>query len=87
MDLSHPPGYVQDSRTSFQDRPVDAYNPLQNLSETNGRRPVDGFLGGNPGDAGGGKGWLETASEWTKKAGEKLSDGHDEIWKRINNEK
>lgn len=90
-DLSHPPGYRQNSQASFDDRPADVYSPFQNQS---GSGPAvagsgDGILGTTSGSAGdeGGKGFWGTAGDWARKAGEKMSEGHDEIWRRINNEK
>ncbi|KAL9114321.1 MAG: hypothetical protein Q9227_001743 [Pyrenula ochraceoflavens] len=87
VDLSHPPGYVQDSNASFRDRPGAAYDSLQNQSQMSARGATEGLLGSNADELGGGKTWFETATDWTKKAGEKLAEGHDEIWKKINNEK
>lgn len=94
-DLSHPPGYRQNSQASFDDRPLDPYQPFQNQSGGSGApasaKPGDGLLGAanvpavSEDDEG--KGFWDTAGDWAKKAGEKLSEGHDEIWRRINNEK
>jgi hypothetical protein len=33
-DLSHPPGYLQDARASFEERPIEPYQPFANLSES-----------------------------------------------------
>ncbi|KAL9616816.1 MAG: hypothetical protein Q9160_008339 [Pyrenula sp. 1 TL-2023] len=91
QDLSHPPGYQQNSQASFQDRPVDAFQPLQNQSGagTANSRPREGLLGATSASTGDdeGKGFWESAGDLAKTAGKKLSEGHDEIWRRINNEK
>lgn len=91
QDLSHPPGYQQNSQASFQDRSLDAFQPFQNQSDngTTNSRPGEGLLGATSASTGDneGKGFWETAGDLAKTAGKKLSEGHDEIWRRINSDK
>ncbi|KKY15565.1 hypothetical protein UCRPC4_g06272 [Phaeomoniella chlamydospora] len=94
--LNGPPGYVQDARTSFSDRPLEPYNPFQGIGQSNASGS-NGILGGNVGSGyhpSSGQGFTEekegiagvwdTAVSWAKKAGEKLQEGEEEVWRMIN---
>jgi hypothetical protein len=89
-DLSHPPGYRQDSRVSFSERLPDLAYPGQNQSSHSRGRSGTGIL-----DGGGGHGDVEdddkgiwnTAFSWAKTVGEKVIEGEEEIWKRINGQR
>ena len=97
QDLSHPPGYIQNSRASFEDRPFatesndSAFNIPGNISN---RRSVGGagILNGemhnqeNGADPEEQSVW-DTAMTWAKAAGTKLSKTEEHIWKRVNGEK
>ncbi len=92
QDLSHPPGYVQDSRASFSERPVEPVSPL-NQSQSGGHsrgRSRSGILDGGGGhdDLGGeDKGLWDTAFSWAKAVGERVIEGEEEVWKRINRQR
>lgn len=91
-DLSHPPGYIQDSRASFDERPIDPYQPFANSSTHKRRlsRPNGGILDDSRSGSSVGKEeksvW-DTAVSWAKSIGEKVVEGEEEVWKRINGEK
>ncbi|EXJ82039.1 hypothetical protein A1O1_08107 [Capronia coronata CBS 617.96] len=86
QDLSHPPGYMQDSRASFDDKPIEFCQPLEKrASPTSSNR--GGILDAEP--------TLETgfdeepsvlgsALAWAKAAGKRLSKTEAQIWKQIN---
>jgi hypothetical protein len=88
QDLSHPPGYVQDSRASFSERPPEPVSPMSQKQSGHSRaRSRNGIL-----DGGGGghddvekedKGLWDTAVSWAKTVGEKVIEGEEEMWKRI----
>lgn len=87
-DLSHPPGYVQDHRTSFSERLPEFSSPISPIQNGHGRgRSRNGIL-----DGGGGNGDVEdddkglwsTAVSWAKTVGEKVIESEEEVWKRIN---
>jgi hypothetical protein len=93
-DLSHPPGYVQDSRASFSERVPEMVSPIsQNQSGGHSRgrsRNGVGILdrGGGSGDIQDeDKGLWDTAVSWAKTVGEKVIEGEEEMWKRINGQK
>jgi len=85
-DLSHPPGYVQDSRASFDDKPIEECQPYENRaspSPTSRRGILDGEpVFDNRGDDD--SNILNTAMSWAKAAGKRLSRTEQEIWKHIN---
>jgi hypothetical protein len=88
-DLSHPPGYVQDSRASFEERPLGPHQPFTNHSahwNTPSRLSGD-ILDGVPKNQSGTeeeeKGLWGEAVSWMKTIGEKLADGEEALWKRI----
>lgn len=89
-DFSHPPGYVQDSRASFSELPPELVSPISQNQSSHSRgrsRNGTGIL-----DGGGGhddmededKGLWDTAVSWAKTVGEKVIEGEEEVWKRIN---
>lgn len=86
QDLSHPPGYIQDSRTSFDDKPIEFCQPLdRRASPSSSRR--GGILDGEPTFENNGddeSGVLNTAFAWAKAAGKSLSKTEEQIWKRVN---
>ncbi|EHY55735.1 hypothetical protein HRR83_007951 [Exophiala dermatitidis] len=86
QDLSHPPGYMQDSRASFDDKPVEFCQPYENrASPTSSNR--GGILDAEPTfDRGSDNesGVLTTAIAWAKAAGKKLSKTEEQIWRQIN---
>ncbi|ERF71419.1 hypothetical protein EPUS_08688 [Endocarpon pusillum Z07020] len=90
QDLSHPPGYVQDSRASFSERPPELISPLNLNQSGHDRRKSRSGIGIL--DGGGGhedigdedKGLWDTAISWAKTVGEKVIEGEEEMWKRIN---
>jgi len=85
-DLSHPPGYVQDSRASFDDKPVESCQPFENrVSPSSSHR--GGILDGEPTLDRGAEAEpnvLNTAIAWAKAAGKKLSKAEEQAWKTIN---
>ena len=90
-DLSHPPGYIQNSRASFEDRPFANYG--ENNTSTHLRRSSNGGAGilngemrtyNQPEEE---KGVWDAAMSWAKTAGDKLSKTEAEIWKVVNGEK
>ncbi|KIW13383.1 hypothetical protein PV08_08571 [Exophiala spinifera] len=91
QDLSHPPGYVQDSRASFDDKPVEECQPYENRaspsssSSSAGRR---GILDSEPvfDSRAESDSLLNTAMSWAKAAGKRLSKTEQEIWRHVNGE-
>lgn len=85
QDLSHPPGYMQDSRASFDDKPVEFCQPLdRRASPSSSRR--GGILDGEPTfeSSGDDEGVLNTAYAWAKAAGKRLSRTEEQLWKKVN---
>ncbi|KAJ9644195.1 hypothetical protein H2204_001546 [Knufia peltigerae] len=87
QDLSHPPGYMQDSRASFDDKPVEDCQPYENRASpsSTSRR---GILDSEPvfDNRGDNDSFLNTAMSWAKAAGKSLSKTEQEIWKHMNGE-
>lgn len=89
-NLSHPPGYVQDSRASFSERSPELVSPMSLNQSAGGHsrgRSRTGILDGgrsheNLEDED--KGLWDTAVSWAKTVGEKVIEGEEEVWKRIN---
>jgi hypothetical protein len=86
QDLSNPPGYVQDSRSSFDDKPVEFCQPIGHRHS-----PSSSYRGGildeKPNferDDDYTAGVLNTAITWAKAAGKKMSVTEEQIWKKIN---
>lgn len=85
-DLSHPPGYQQDHRASFDDKPVEFCQPIDRRASPSSRR--GGILDGAP--------TMERdddedtvfnqAMAWAKAAGKRLSRTEEQIWRNINGE-
>lgn len=83
-DLSHPPGYQQDHRASFEDKPVEFCQPIDRRASPSSRR--GGILDGAP--------TMERdddentvfnqAMGWAKAAGKRLSRTEEQIWRNIN---
>jgi hypothetical protein len=75
-DLSHPPGYLQDARASFEERPIEPYRPFANRSSHSPETqlPLEE-----------GKGMLSDVLSWAKIIGGKVIEGEEGLWKRINN--
>jgi hypothetical protein len=94
-DLSHPPGYVQDSSALFSERLPEMVSPIsQNQSGGHSRgrsRNGVGILDGGGGGSGvmedEDKGLWDTAVSWAKTVGEKVIEGEEEMWKRINGQR
>lgn len=92
-DLSHPPGYVQDSRASFEERPIAPYQPFANRS-THGDAPSrsgGGLLTNSPENQPQMEEeekslWGEAVS-WVKTIGGKVAEGEEALWKRINGQR
>ncbi|EXJ77451.1 hypothetical protein A1O3_09677 [Capronia epimyces CBS 606.96] len=88
QDLSHPPGYMQDSRASFEDKPIEFCQPLENrASPTSSHR--GGILDDEPIlDRGfdNESGVLNSAIAWAKSAGKRLSRTEEQIWRQFNGE-
>ncbi|KAK5053795.1 hypothetical protein LTR84_001757 [Exophiala bonariae] len=85
QDLSHPPGYMQDSRASFDDKPVEFCQPLdRRASPSSSRR--GGILDAEPTfeSSGDDEGVLNTAYAWAKAAGKRLSRTEEQLWKKVN---
>lgn len=86
QDLSHPPGYMQDSRASFDDKPIEFCQPLeQRASPTSSLR--GGILDAEPTlerDIDNEQGVLNSAIAWAKAAGKRLSRTEEQIWRQIN---
>lgn len=90
-DLSHPPGYIQNSRDSFDQRPEHTQSPYQNQTQNYGNNTPNrsGLLGSggenmdSAEDSPIAQIW-NTATSWAKTAGEKLKEGEEEVWRRIN---
>ena len=89
-DLSHPPGYLQDARASFEERPIEPYQPFANRSShkrTPSRSGGGGVLDESPESQLSleeGKGILSEAVSWAKTIGGKVIEGEEALWKRIN---
>jgi hypothetical protein len=86
-DLSHPPGYVQNSRDSFDER-SNTHSPYQNQGYGNNSAHRGGPLySGRDVDLGEessiAQAW-KTATSWAKAAGQKLKEGEEEVWRMIN---
>lgn len=87
-DLSHPPGYIQNSRDSFDQQ---MQSPYQNQNQNYGNNTSNrsGLLGSGGANVGSAEEspiaqiW-NTAASWAKTAGEKLKEGEEEVWRRIN---
>ncbi|KEF55966.1 uncharacterized protein A1O9_07546 [Exophiala aquamarina CBS 119918] len=86
QDLSHPPGYMQDTRASFDDKPVELCRPLdRRASPSSSRR--GGILDGEPtfeSSNDNESSVLDTAMAWAKAAGKSLSKTEEQVWKRVN---
>ncbi len=90
QDLSHPPGYVQDSRASFSERPPELVSPLNLNQSGHNRRKSRSGVGIL--DGGGthedmeekDQGLWNTAFSWAKTVGEMVIEGEEEMWRRIN---
>jgi hypothetical protein len=92
-DLSHPPGYQQDARASFEERPIEPYRPFTNHS-SHKRTPSRSGGGGGGGvldespesqpPLEEGKGILNEVVSWAKTIGGKVIEGEEALWKRIN---
>ncbi|KIV78935.1 hypothetical protein PV11_06534 [Exophiala sideris] len=84
-DLSHPPGYRQDTRASFDDKPIEQCVPYERPSPSSYSRK-GGILDGEPifGRVGDNETVVDTAMSWVKAAGKRLSSTEQEIWKHIN---
>jgi hypothetical protein len=90
-DLSHPPGYMQDSRASFSERPPELVSPISQNHNGHSRGRSRNGIGIGILDGGGhdamedeDKGLWDTAVSWAKTVGEKMIEGEEEVWKRIN---
>jgi hypothetical protein len=86
-DLSNPPGYVQNSRDSFDER-SGMHSPYQNQGYGNNSAHRGGLLASGrdvapPEESPIAQAW-RTATGWAKTAGEKLKEGEEEVWRRIN---
>ncbi|KIX04687.1 uncharacterized protein Z518_05557 [Rhinocladiella mackenziei CBS 650.93] len=84
-NLSHPPGYMQDSRSSFDDMPVEFCHSSESRASLSSSRR-GGILDGEPTfqrDTEN-ESFLNTAVAWAKAAGERLSKTEEQIWKTIN---
>jgi hypothetical protein len=91
-DLSHPPGYVQDSRNSFEERPIEPYQPFANHSnhKHTPSRSGGGILNESPDNLPRmeeEKGIWGEAVSWAKTIGGKVVEGEEAIWKRINGQR
>jgi hypothetical protein len=91
-DLSHPPGYLQDARASFEERPIEPYQPFANRSshKRTPSRSGGGVLGESPESQlppEGGEGILSGAVSWAKTIGGKVIEGEEALWKRINGQR
>lgn len=91
QNLTHPPGYLQDTHASFTDRPAELTQPYGDLTNSSSSRTVGGLSDGDPrlGSSLGADNEnqvLNTAFAWAKAAGKKLSETEEQIWKRINRE-
>lgn len=86
--LEHPPGYAQNYRGSFEDSvqpDPGVFSPFQSHSSQNQSQNQSGLLGGDGSGAGAGVGGVwDTAVSWAKKAGEKMKEGEEEVWRRVN---
>jgi len=85
QDLSHPPGYKQDSRASFDDKPAELCQPLDRRASPSSSR-YGGILDGEPTfeDSDNDSSVLDTALSWAKAAGKRLSKTEEQLWKRVN---
>lgn len=77
---------MQDSRASFDDKPVESCQPVENRAS-----PASSYRGGildsEPTferDEGNETNVLNTAFAWAKAAGKKLSKTEEQIWKQVN---
>jgi hypothetical protein len=88
-NLSHPPGYIQNSRDSFDQQPEHAQSSYQNQNYGSNTPNRSGLLGSGSGNMDSAQEspmaqlW-NTATSWAKTAGEKLKEGEEEVWRRIN---
>ncbi|RVX73062.1 hypothetical protein B0A52_02188 [Exophiala mesophila] len=85
-DLSHPPGYQQDHRASFDDKPIEFCQPIDRRASPSSRR--GGILDGAPtmerdndDDT-----MFNQAMAWAKAAGKRLSRTEEQIWRNINSD-
>ncbi|QSZ30642.1 hypothetical protein DSL72_000200 [Monilinia vaccinii-corymbosi] len=90
--LEHPPGYVQNAYaaelSSDQRRALDA-NEVEGGRNTSVSGVFSGGMMGGVGGStsvGGEEGIWESAKRWVGSAGNKLSEGEKEVWRRINGE-
>jgi hypothetical protein len=91
-DLSHPPGYLQDARASFEERPIEPYQPFANRSshKRTPSRSGGGVLDESPESQlplEEGKGILSEAVSCAKTIGGKVIEGEEALWKRINGQR
>jgi hypothetical protein len=92
-DLSHPPGYVQDSRASFDERPIEPYQPFATRSnhQSTPSRSGAGILDESPENRPRAeeeeKGIWSEAVSWAKTIGGKVVEGEEALWKRINGQR
>jgi hypothetical protein len=83
-DLSHPPGYLQDARASFEERSIEPHQPFTNCSShkrTSSRSGDGGVLLEDR------EGILNEVVSWTKQIGGKVIEGEEALWKRINGQR
>lgn len=90
-DLSHPPGYIQNSRDSFEERSDHLQSQYQNQNYGNNSPHRSGLLGNEYSTTSTEESPIaqiwNTATSWAKTAGEKLKEGEEEVWRRINSHK
>lgn len=86
-DLSHPPGYIQDSRASFDDKPIEECQAYENRPSPSSSTRKGGILDGEPifgRVADNESSVVDTAISWAKAAGKRLSRTEEQIWKHLN---
>jgi len=88
-DLSHPPGYLQDARTSFEERPIEPYQPFANRSshKLTPSKPGGGESPETQLPLEEGKGILGEVASWAKTIGGKVVEGEEALWKKINDQR
>lgn len=88
QSLEHPPGYHQNvyasELTSDQRRAQEASN--ESISASAGLPGVGGLTGSEGGSNLDAASIFNAAKKWAQVAGEKISEGEKEVWRRINKE-
>ncbi|CCC13461.1 hypothetical protein SMACR_07085 [Sordaria macrospora] len=82
-DLSHPPGYQQDSMASDMNQSQRAAHEFAASHGGHGHGHGGGYSGSGSDD----EGVWNSAKKWIQDAGAKVAEAESEVWKKINGQK